>query len=415
MAYAPVIFRGRCKGYAVYKLLWRAGTLLVLGCNWALFADDPAYVPGRLLAAHREAIDDAVLTRTWMAHGAVLRRSLPGLRVSVVEVPESSSEAIRESLMRTNLFEYVERDYYARTAAAPNDPSFALQWYLPRIHSLEAWGVTTGSASVVVAVIDSGVDAKHPDLVGKLVPGWNFVKNNADTADLVGHGTTVAGTLAAASNNGIGVAGVSWASLIMPLVAVNQNDYAAYSDIAAAIEYAINSGIRVINISIGGPGDSFTLQKAVDDAWRHDAVIFGSAMNNASSAPHFPAASNHVVAVSATDANDHLAGFSNYGNWISLSAPGTNILTIENGGGYGFGTGTSFASPIAAGVAALCLAINPALTNAALVALLEQTADDLGPPGLDTSFGWGRVNAYRAVMAATPRRPVIKRKPGYWK
>src|ERR1051326_3127606 len=200
MAYAPVIFRGRCKGYAVYKLLWRAGTLLVLGCNWALFADDPAYVPGRLLAAHREAIDDAVLTRTWMAHGAVLRRSLPGLRVSVVEVPESSSEAIRESLMRTNLFEYVERDYYARTAAAPNDPSFALQWYLPRIHSLEAWGVTTGSASVGVAVIDSGVDAKHPDLVGKLVPGWNFVKNNADTADLVGHGTTVAGTLAAASN-----------------------------------------------------------------------------------------------------------------------------------------------------------------------------------------------------------------------
>ena len=320
----------------------------------------------------------------------------------MLEVPEQSSDAILQSLVRTGRFDYVERDYFARTAAVPNDPSYVGQWHLPKIHSAEAWDVTTGSSSVVVAVIDSGIDGKHPDLEAKLVPGWNFVNGNADTTDVLGHGTAVAGTLAAVSNNGIGVAGVSWASLVMPLVVVDDSNYAAYSNIAEAIQYAADHGVRVINISIGGPCASSLLQSAVDYAWGKGAVIFSSAMNDGAAAPYYPAAANHVVAVSATDDNDQLAAFSNFGSWISLSAPGTDILTTMSGGGYGFWYGTSFSSPIAAGVAALCLAVNPALGNAGLVSLLEQTADDLGPPGWDLAFGWGRINAYRAVLAAAP-------------
>ena len=400
---------------SVYKLILGTGGLLILlGSNSVLeAADGPAHVVGRLLAAHREGIDPNLLNRVWMVHGAVVRRSIPGLRVSVLDVPEESSEATLESLMRSGLFEFVEHDYYARTAAVPNDPSYISQWHLPKIRSAEAWGVTIGSASVVVAVIDSGVYGKHPDLTAKLVPGWNFVDGNSDTADVLGHGTAVAGTLAAASNNGIGVAGVSWASLIMPLAVVDQNDYAAYSNIAAAIDYAADHGTRLINISIGGPNASSTLQSAVDYAWNKGVVIFASAMNDGAPAPNYPAACNHAVAVSATDSNDHLASFSNYGDWISLAAPGTNILTTMDGGGYGYWYGTSFASPIAAGVAALCLAVNPALSNAALVSLLEQTADDLGPSGRDSSFGWGRINAYRAVVAAMPATaPVAQRNPG---
>lgn len=399
----------------VHKLiLGTVGLWILLGSTFVLdAADGPAHVAGRLLAAHRKGTDSNLLNRAWMVHGAVVRRSLPGLRVSVLDVPEESAQGILESLIRTGLFEYVERDYYARTAAVPNDPSYISQWHLPRIQSAEAWSVTTGSASVVVAVIDSGVYEKHPDLTAKLVPGWNFVDGNADTTDVIGHGTAVAGTLAAASNNGIGVAGVSWASMIMPLAVVDQNDYAAYSDIAAAIEYAADRGTRVINISIGGPNASSTLQSAVDYAWNKGAVIFSSAMNDSTSAPYYPAACSHVVAVSATDNNDHLASFSNYGNWISLAAPGTEILTTMNGGGYGYWYGTSFASPITAGVAALCLAVNPALSNAALVSLLEQTADDLGPAGWDSSFGWGRINAYRAVLAAAPvTASPVERDPG---
>ena len=396
------------------KLILRAGSLLILlGLVSIHAAGGPAYVKGRLLAAHRQDTDPVFLNRMWMAHGATVRRTLKGLRVSVLEVSEEASEAIRESLLRTGQFEYVERDYYGHTSAVPNDPAYISQWHLPKIQSAEAWSLTTGSASVVIAVIDSGVYKDHPDLTAKLVPGWNFVNGNADTADVLGHGTAVAGTLGAASNNGIGVAGVSWASLVMPLVVVDKNDYAAYSDIAAALEYAGDHGIRVINISIGGPNASTTLQSAVDYAWNKGAAIFSSAMNDSTSAPYYPAACNHVVAVNATDSNDKLASFSNFGSWVSLSAPGTGILTTMDGGGYGYWYGTSFSSPIAAGVAALCLAVNPALTNAALVSLLEETADDLGDPGRDPLFGWGRINAYRAVLAAAPpHEPEVDRKPG---
>ena len=160
---------------------------------------------------------------------------------------------MRESLLRTGLFDYVEFDYYARTAAVPNDPSYGSQWHLPKIQAPQAWNLTTGVEAVPVAVIDSGADPLHPDLAGKLIPGWNFLLKAARTNDTLGHGTAVAGSIASASNNGIGGAGVSWSSPVMPLVVVDEEDFAAYSAIAAAILYAADHGVRVINISIGGP------------------------------------------------------------------------------------------------------------------------------------------------------------------
>jgi subtilisin family serine protease len=374
---------------------------LLLSAAWltAWAADVPPHVPGRLLAALRPGIDARVLDYTLKYHAAAVRKQWPRLAVCVLDVPEESSEAIKASLERTGLFEYVERDRYARIAQIPNDPHFPSEWHLARIQSPEAWSITTGSSVVEVAVIDSGVYA-HPDLTANLSPGWNFVQSNADTSDLLGHGTAVAGTIAAAGNNGFGVAGVTWNSRIMPLVVVDENELAAYSDIADAIQYAVDHGVRVINISIGGSLPSSTLQSAVDYAWKKGALIFASAMNNGASDPYYPAACNHVMAVSATDGNDHLASFSNYGNWIAISAPGDSILTTTNGGGYAYWFGTSFASPIAAGVAALTLAINPSLTNVELVSILETTADHLGSPGFDNSLGWGRVNAFNAVSAA---------------
>lgn len=389
-----------------------SGLFLLAASLPAAPADElPSYVPGRLLAVYRPGIDASLLDRTLKLHRAVVRKHWPGIALTVLDVPEASSQAILQSLERTGLFEYVERDQYAHTADTPNDPAFVSQWHLSKLQGPQAWTFTTGSPSVVVAVIDTGVNATHPDLASQLVPGWNFVDSNADTADLLGHGTAVAGAIAAASNNGIGVAGVSWQSRIMPLAVVDDHDFAAYSHIAEAIRYAADHGIRLINISIGGAGRSATLQSAVDYAWSKGAILFAPAMNNGTATPYYPAACDHVMAVSATDSNDHLAGFSNYGDWIAIAAPGTNILTTTNGGGYGFSFGTSFAAPIVAGVAALSLAINPALTNTQLVSLLEQSADDLGAPGYDTSFGWGRVNAFHAVAAArqtliVPRHPL---------
>jgi len=391
-----------------------AGRLLLLlgSCLLALQAAD---VPGRLIVGHREGVDSGVLARTFLVHRAIVRTQLAELGASIIDVPEESSASILDSLQRSGLFTYVERDHYAHTGGVPNDPSYSSQWHLPRIQGPQAWSISTGSAAVVVAVIDSGVYRQHPDLTAKILPGWNFVKNNADTSDVLGHGTAVAGTLAAATNNGLGISAVNWASMIMPLVAVDDADFAAYSNIAAAIQYAADHGVRVINVSLGGNGSSVLLQSAVDYAWARGSVVFASAMNDGSDTPNYPAACKHAVAVSATDTADHLASYSNFGDWIALSAPGSDILSTMNGGGYGYWFGTSFASPIAAGVAALMLAVNPGLSATDLVNLIEQNADDLGTPGRDDAFGWGRVNAYRAVQAAqalaAPPPPPIHRNP----
>ena len=392
---------------SAYRCLGGIGALFFVTISlpaWA--ADRLAHVPGRLLIALRPGVDEGLLAQTLMRHRAVVRKHWAQISVSVLEVPEAASEAIKESLERTGLFQYVEHDQYAHPAEIPNDPNFASQWHLSRIQTPQAWDLTTGSPSVVVAVIDSGVYGAHPDLAPNLMPGWNFVKSNSDTTDVLGHGTAVSGTIAAAANNGVGVAGVSWQSRIMPLVVVDDDNLATYSNIAEAIQYAADRGVRVINISIGGTVPSLTLQGAVDYAWSKGALIFASAMNNGASDPYYPAACNHVMAVSATDSYDHLASFSNYGTWVTISAPGVSILTTVIGGGYAYCFGTSFASPIVAGVAALSLAINPALTNAELASILEKSADDLGSPGYDAYFGWGRVNAKGAVAAAKKALPV---------
>ncbi len=181
---------------------------------------------------------------------------------------------------------------------------------------------------------------------------------------------------------------------------LDSSNYATYSDIASAIEYAADHGARIISISIGGSSASSTLQSAVDYAWNKGSVVFAAAMNNSSSTPYYPAACNNVVAISATEPNDTFASFSNYGSWIDLSAPGDLILTTTLGGGYGSWWGTSLATPIAAAVGALALSANPSLTNSGLVSLLKSNSDDLGTPGYDQYFGWGRVNAYKAVLAA---------------
>src|SRR5690242_2457634 len=284
-------------------LFFRVLPPIIAFAGAAAWAIEPAQVPGRLLAGFR---DPASARRVLAAHRASIRRELPGLGAIEIEAPEQTLPAVLEALRHSGAFEYVEPDYYAHTAGDPNDPSYASQWHLRRIGGPMAWSLSTGSESVTVAVIDSGVFPHHPDLAGKLVPGWNFVKQNADTADVLGHGTAVAGTVAAATNNGLGVAGVNWGSRVMPLVAVDQSDYAAYSDIAAAIQYAADHGVRIINVSIGGPNSSIALQKAVDYAWNKGALVFASAMNQGVAQPYYPAACAHAIAVAATDGNDRL-------------------------------------------------------------------------------------------------------------
>ena len=359
------------------------------------------YVPGQIVIQEREGIKQGDINKALAAANAKFLKKLTQTRHDVIQVPQPQVEAVMRYLVTTGLFTVVERDGAARSSGNPNDPNFPSQWHLTKIQAPTAWNTTTGGIATPIAVVDSGIDPKHPDLASRLIPGWNFLGDNSDTHDVLGHGTAVAGVVAAATNNLTGVAGVTWANPIMPLVVLNSSDYASYSDIAAAIMYAADHGARIINVSIGGTSPSSTLQSAVDYAWNKGAVVFACAMNNSNSTANYPAACDKVVAVSATNEADTLAGFSSYGSWITLSAPGNNILTTNNGGGYGYWYGTSFASPITAGAAALVLALRPSLSSAALVNLLQNNSDDLGAPGYDTSFGWGRVNVSRVVSAAS--------------
>ena len=358
------------------------------------------HVPGRLIVHYNGPSTDPAAAAVFARHGAHLRSRMDRLGASVIEVAPGTEESVAQSLRANPLFHEVELDYYARPAAAtPSDPIFASEWHLAKIQAPAAWDITTG-ASTPVAVLDSGVDTTHPDLAGRLIAGWNFVTNSSNVTDTTGHGTAVTGVVGAVTNNGQGVAAGVWQNPIMPLVVVDSNDYAAYSNIAAAIQYAADHGARVISLSVGGSMASSLLQNAVNYAWNAGAVVVAASMNNSSSTPFYPAACANAIAVSASDEDDKLAGFSDYGSWITVAAPGTNIMTTTRGGGYQPWQGTSLATPVVASVAALAFAANPSLTAQQLVRLLEQNADDIGPAGFDNSFGWGRVNAYRTVLAA---------------
>ena len=393
-------------------------TLLILSA--AVIASPPAvsaqttlphgsHIAGELLVSPRSGVSDEDLEATYKGHGGRKIRTLSQIKVHHIKVPDNSLEAIEAALKNNPRFSFVEKNYIAQANLVPNDPNFANQWHLSKVSAPAAWDLTTGSSSVTVAVIDSGIDPYHADLSNKLVAGYNFLGGStSDTHDVYGHGTAVAGVIGADTNSGIGVAGLGWKTTIMPLVVVTSSNTASYSNIALAINYAADQGVKVINLSLGGTSYSSTLQNAVNYAWSKGTVTVAAAGNNSSSAAFYPAALNNVIAVSASDSNDNKASFSNFGSWITVAAPGTYIYTTKNGGSYSNWQGTSFAAPQVAGLVALLFARNPSLSNQQVVDLIKNNSDDLGAAGFDANFGWGRINAYRAVQAvqSTPNLSV---------
>lgn len=282
----------------------------------------------------------------------------------------------------------------------------------PLLEALEGKPGTGGKESlpvmVAIAIIDTGIDASHPELMVRLLPGYNFRSRNTDTADRNGHGTRVAGVAALAGGLGCDT-NLDGSIMLMPLVVANDQGETTPGILAEAIRYAADHGVRIINISYGGVADRRILQEAADYAWEKGAVIFASAMNDFHGHPSFPAACDHVVAVTGLGLNNHRASFANYGDWIDLAADGTWVPTTSRGGGYALVNGTSFAAPATAGLGALLLLVKPDLSNAELVEILTGTARDLGPPGFDPNYGFGRVDpagCLAAIKAASgPRRP----------
>jgi len=388
------------------SLVLAAAILAALGVSAsAAAAPKDGYARGRVIVEARAGLSDADVDKIAKEHGGK-RRKLGQSRLYVIDLPPNASEtAVVAQLSHRPELKFAELDRIVKSTATVNDPYQGNEWHLAKVNAAGAWDTTSGSG-VTIAILDSGINVAHPDLKDRLVPGYNFYSNNTDVSDVCGHGTAVAGVAAASSNNALGVAGVAGAARIMPLrVAYSDSTgcYAYYSTIADALTYAADNGARVANVSYGGVAGSVTVQSAARYMKSKGGLVFVSAGNN--NIDENITTDGSMVAVSATDSADNKASFSSWGNFVSLSAPGTGIWTTNNAGSYSSWNGTSFSSPLSAGVAALVMAARPDLDAAQAEAMLYSTAVDLGSAGRDPVFGYGRVNAAAAVSAAVAYVP----------
>ncbi|HXF64859.1 MAG TPA: S8 family serine peptidase [Caldilineaceae bacterium] len=300
---------------------------------------------------------------------------------------------------------FLEPDLPVGAAYLPTDPDFAdpaRSYGFDHIQAQAAWELTTGSAEVLIAVVDSGIALTHPEFAGRLVQGYDFVNEDDFPEDETGHGTHVAGIIAAGMDNGQGVAGVCAGCRLLPVKVLNSANQGAWSDLAQGILYAADNGARIINLSLGSPTPSQTLEAAIRYAQQRGALIIAAAGNYGATMPFYPAALDGVVAVGATTMQESRWIKSNYGAYLDLVAPGDLIystyhLSDNTYGGYTYLSGTSMATPFASGLAGLLLSLHPTLTAAELRAALAAGADDLGAPGWDPEYGHGRLNAYRSL------------------
>ncbi len=295
----------------------------------------------------------------------------------------------------------------------PNEQLVNQQYALQKIDAATAWKITQGKSDLIVAVIDTGVDASHPDLQGKLVKGYNFVDNNTNTNDIVGHGTFVASLIAARANDEVGISGIAPQVKIMPLKVMDDTESGNSLRVAKAIRYAVDNGAKVINLSLGSDSASRNIKSAIDYAISKNVVVVAASGNegNEGNQPNYPASFAGVISVAATGPRDTVAAFSNHNRSVAVSAPGVNVIGARSAQNqicrpyrndfYCVASGTSFAAPYVSGTVALMLSANAKLSITQVTQILESTSQDLGPSGRDDYYGYGRIDAAKAVQKAS--------------
>jgi hypothetical protein len=371
------------------------------------------FVPGSVVVGLEAGLSAEALGA---AAGLPLTDQIPQIRAARYQVPEGQEEAYRRFLSRVPGVRYAQPNYRVSALKVPTDPRYDSQWYLPKVSAPEGWDLTTGSARTILAVIDSGCNALHPDLKTKLVSGYNTVQNTAyDTSDVAGHGTWVAGLAAAATNNGVGVAGAAWDIAVMPVRVLDETLSGTAYDVDKGIIWATDHGAKVLNLSLGGDSAEQAERDAAKYAQNHDVLVVASAGNEylTRNLPVYPAALPGVVAVGATTVQNTRASYSNTGTYLSLMAPGGDpvsevdtdkthwLIGLGSGEGYLLGAGTSGSCPLVSALAALLRDFAPDLTAEEVRGILISTATDLGPAGKDIEFGYGLVN-YQAALSAAP-------------
>jgi subtilisin family serine protease len=365
-----------------------------------LFQQLPDYDSKELMIHFQENVTPEQKQSFLKSHQLTEKSSIDAMGISLVEAnPQTSADELKAlaiKLAKHDLIEFVEPNNVVKQTFIPKDTSFKKQWYLNQISAPKAWDTTRGAPTITVAVIDDGTQKDHPDLAGKIVKPYNAVTGGT-IYKANDHGTHVAGIIAA-SVNGKGIAGVAPNVKIMPINAFTSYGAASY-DVVRAIYYASINGANVINLSLGGYNYSYAMDEAVGYAFMQGSVIIAAAGNSDTHYNTYPASYDGAFGISATNSKDQITQFSNYGNYIDFAAPGEDIFSTVAGSGYEYMDGTSMASPVVAGVAALILSKNPLLSPNEVKSVLAQSAIDLGNGGWDYFYGYGRVNAYRALQA----------------
>lgn len=355
--------------------------------------------------------------------GGVLVDWMPQINVATVRFPDAT--AARQAtarLMTARQALAVEpdsmigSDSVAAETVPVDDPDFnntQRGYGQQRVQLPAAWSHTRGASSIVIAVIDSGIDLAHPEFAGRIAPGYDFVNRDSDPTDDNGHGTHVTGIIAMALD-GTGSVGMCPACTIMPLKVLNADNRGNTSNAVRAILHATDQGARVINLSLGTVNNSAIMRDAIAYAHAHGVVVVASVGNYGSNVARYPAAYAEVLAVGATGLDDGVWAQSNYGAWVDVAAPGVTIYSTALDGAqhtYASMSGTSSAAAFVSGLAALVLSQNAALSTTEVQALILENVDDLGAPGRDDYYGYGRLNAYHTLAAAAPAASEAQGKP----
>ena len=318
-------------------------------------------------------------------------------------------DSFLKDLTRLPELEYAEKIPYDQVELSPNDlgaNTTSGQWALWKINAQQAWDITQGSPSIVVAVVDNAIQTTHPDLIGNCLTGYDIADNDSDPNPPntnFSHGTHVSGIVSAKTNNGTGIASIGYNTKILPVKATNNS--ASYNSIThgyQGIAWAANNGARVINCSWGGPSYSATNETAITTIVNRGIIVVASAGNSNNSSYNYPAAYTKAISVACTNINDNKSSFSTYGTWVDISAPGESINSCVPTNSYGIKSGTSMSAPLVAGLCGLMLSVNPSMTPTQVESCLRSTAVNINAinPSYSGLLGAGRINAYQAVLCA---------------
>lgn len=386
-------------------------------------------VAGEILVKFKPEVEKEKIDKINKKFGVEIKKELRIKNTYRLNVPPAKTinEMLKKYKEDPNV-EFAEPNYIRRAFRTPNDPSCSdpPQWGIFKIEAPQAWDTETGKASVVIAILDTGVDYDHEDLAGNMWDdgsgrhGYDFVNSDNDPDDDYpeSHGTHCAGIAAADTDNATGIAGVSWKSKIMAVKVLDENGTGNLAWELNGINYAVNNNADIISMSFGTtvypPPSSDIERDTINDAYNKGCLLVAASGNDNQPYVAYPAAYENVIAVGATDDTDERCdsgdwgiGGSNYGDELDVMAPGNNILsTVRMGTGivfpdknYDYLDGTSMATPFVSGLAALILSHLGGLAPSDVRRIMEKTADDIGSSGWDQETGWGRINAYNALTA----------------